>query len=500
MVAERATVRNTFMKYLSRLFETGDGRFAPASCLGIAMVYGLFRAWIIGIFCLLGEGAPYCSEPSEMAFLIAAALTACFVACNMKHKKLIQAVLLVSMSVAAGAVLVTVMEATTASLMVMGISLGVIFGCMTVMIAVPVLSLPYQSIVAFVAIGTVIAATAALGLVLLPTGWLTVFILVGAVLMMFFSSSILNNRDTSPATIQPERSFALPRFSFVRFLAALIVFVSTMRLFDSLLFASSAGHLTSAAALQFLGQIIAGVFVLIMLLVLHRRFPIASVYRYGLPAMALGFILLSLDLLFPVAVTLVSLGNEFFGLIGWVLMYMFAKHRGACMWKTLGIAFLVDYLSMAFGIATGIQFSVMGLFSLDSGMLATVSFLCVVLLVFVAVIVLPDGQIEMICFGRRMSQADAGLDLDTGTSLKKPTLEQRCSQVAQAHGLTSREAEVLVLLAQGRTLKVIARDLCISNGTVGTHIAKVYQKTGVHCQQALIDLVNEAGSRGRDAF
>lgn len=479
------------MRYLSRLFETGDGRFAPAFCLGIATVYGLFRAWIIGIFCLLGAGAPYCSEPSEMSFLIVAAFTACFVACNISHKKLIQAILLISIAVATGSVLVTVMEATTVSLMCMGISLGVVFGCMTVMIAVPVLSLPYQSIVAFVAIGTVIAATAALGLVLLPTLSLTVSVLVGAVLMVFFSSAVLNGKDTSPDIIQPDNSFALPRFSFVRFLVALVVFVSTMRLFDSILFASSAGHLTSGAALQFVGQIIAGVFVLVMLLMFHRRFPIASIYRYALPAMSLGFILLTLGLLSPVAVILVSLGNEFFGLIGWVLMYMFAKHRGVHMWKMVGIAFLVNYLSMAFGIAMGVQFSVMGLFSPEGGMLATVSFLCVVLLVFVAVIVLPDGQIETICFGRRLSQMDAEPGLDIGVTSGKPVLERRCDLVARTYGLTSRETEVLVLLAQGRTLKVIARDLCISNGTVGTHIAKVYQKTGVHCQQALIDLVNE---------
>ena len=46
-------------------------------------------------------------------------------------------------------------------------------------------------------------------------------------------------------------------------------------------------------------------------------------------------------------------------------------------------------------------------------------------------------------------------------------------------GLTSRESEVLALLAQGMPNKGIARELGISPKTVGNHIERVYSKLGV---------------------
>ena len=55
--------------------------------------------------------------------------------------------------------------------------------------------------------------------------------------------------------------------------------------------------------------------------------------------------------------------------------------------------------------------------------------------------------------------------------------------------LTPRESEVIVLLAYGRTLSIIARDLQIAKGTARTHIENIYRKLDVHKQQELIDLV-----------
>ena len=66
--------------------------------------------------------------------------------------------------------------------------------------------------------------------------------------------------------------------------------------------------------------------------------------------------------------------------------------------------------------------------------------------------------------------------------------------MARDFGLTPRESEVIVLLAYGRTLAIIARDLHIAQGTARTHIENIYRKLDVHKQQELIDLVeNHAG-------
>ena len=46
--------------------------------------------------------------------------------------------------------------------------------------------------------------------------------------------------------------------------------------------------------------------------------------------------------------------------------------------------------------------------------------------------------------------------------------------------LASREISVLRLLAEGKRHKEIARELCISERTVGNHIASIYNKLGIY--------------------
>ena len=47
-------------------------------------------------------------------------------------------------------------------------------------------------------------------------------------------------------------------------------------------------------------------------------------------------------------------------------------------------------------------------------------------------------------------------------------------------GLSRREAQVLRLLAAGRSTRVIAQALCLSPRTVQRHVANVYLKIGAH--------------------
>lgn len=69
------------------------------------------------------------------------------------------------------------------------------------------------------------------------------------------------------------------------------------------------------------------------------------------------------------------------------------------------------------------------------------------------------------------------------------TLDTTCEQLAQAHGLSPREADVLKLLARGRTTTRIQAELGISMNTVNTHVRHVFQKLGIHSRQELLDIV-----------
>lgn len=64
-----------------------------------------------------------------------------------------------------------------------------------------------------------------------------------------------------------------------------------------------------------------------------------------------------------------------------------------------------------------------------------------------------------------------------------------CTKVSQGYGLTAREAEILLLLARGRTAVTIAETLVIAPSTAKAHLRNIYAKLGVHTQQELIDLV-----------
>lgn len=63
--------------------------------------------------------------------------------------------------------------------------------------------------------------------------------------------------------------------------------------------------------------------------------------------------------------------------------------------------------------------------------------------------------------------------------------------VAASHGLSARETEIFLLLAQGRSRPYIRDTLFLSKNTVATHIRHIYEKLGIHSQQELIDLVEE---------
>jgi DNA-binding CsgD family transcriptional regulator len=66
----------------------------------------------------------------------------------------------------------------------------------------------------------------------------------------------------------------------------------------------------------------------------------------------------------------------------------------------------------------------------------------------------------------------------------------RCEYVANTYLLSSRETDVLYLLAKGRNAAYIAKNLFISEGTVHTHTWRIYRKMDVHTQQELMDLVD----------
>ena len=61
------------------------------------------------------------------------------------------------------------------------------------------------------------------------------------------------------------------------------------------------------------------------------------------------------------------------------------------------------------------------------------------------------------------------------------------------HGLTSRELEIAMLVAERLSNKAIAKALNISPHTARTHLANIYQKLGLKGRGELADFVREKG-------
>ena len=72
---------------------------------------------------------------------------------------------------------------------------------------------------------------------------------------------------------------------------------------------------------------------------------------------------------------------------------------------------------------------------------------------------------------------------------------EKLGEVAEAHGLTEREAEMLEYLAKGYSSKAIQQTLHISASTVSAHSGSIYRKLGVHSKEEVAAIVRDWDER-----
>jgi HD-GYP domain-containing protein (c-di-GMP phosphodiesterase class II) len=88
---------------------------------------------------------------------------------------------------------------------------------------------------------------------------------------------------------------------------------------------------------------------------------------------------------------------------------------------------------------------------------------------------LPSDQAAAVL---RSEAAVGRLDADAVDEVLAATGKPRRRRAAGPGGLTPREVEVLVLIARGRSTKQVATALGVTSKTAGTHIERIYSKTG----------------------
>jgi DNA-binding CsgD family transcriptional regulator len=82
----------------------------------------------------------------------------------------------------------------------------------------------------------------------------------------------------------------------------------------------------------------------------------------------------------------------------------------------------------------------------------------------------------------------------TDGGLSQSALDARSSRLAEQFNLSPREQEILTLLAQGRSVPFIQRQLILAPSTIKTHTRHIYDKLGINSKQQLIDMVQLADS------
>ncbi|MDQ1363860.1 MAG: two-component system, NarL family, nitrate/nitrite response regulator NarL [Pseudomonadota bacterium] len=77
----------------------------------------------------------------------------------------------------------------------------------------------------------------------------------------------------------------------------------------------------------------------------------------------------------------------------------------------------------------------------------------------------------------------------------EPVIEDKASAETPFSELTPRELEILCLLADGQSNKIIARNLGISDGTVKLHVKAILRKLNVHSRVEAAVIAVEQGLR-----
>lgn len=122
-------------------------------------------------------------------------------------------------------------------------------------------------------------------------------------------------------------------------------------------------------------------------------------------------------------------------------------------------------------------------------------FVCFALVVFLVVItsfaVFHPGPLSYV----RSVKMDAVLEARRASAIggePGALLHSKVERIAQEYDLASRQAEVLLCLAQGRNAGYIAQKFTISTHTAKSHIYNIYNKLNIHSQQELLDIVEVA--------
>ena len=216
------------------------------------------------------------------------------------------------------------------------------------------------------------------------------------------------------------------------------------------------------------------------------RFDFGAIYRIALPLMVAAFLVLpSLGFLNNAAsdFCVTASYTAFSILIMLILANMSYRYGISAIWL-FGIERGVRALFSLLGRETEAGFG-----AIDFGGVSSEFMLNAIVIILVV-------ALTMILFSEKELSSRWGVTFLGGSDaegdtviVKKQELANRCHETAKRYQLSQREEEVLLLLAQRKTVGAIEKELFIANGTAKTHIRHIYRKLDIHSRDELVELL-----------
>ena len=164
------------------------------------------------------------------------------------------------------------------------------------------------------------------------------------------------------------------------------------------------------------------------------------------------------------------------------------RRRGHRSTILFGCGFAILSLGEAVGLVVGALVA-----SIESTELTMLLLVCanVIVIVVILSIMRVNSTFQKMELAAALARRD-GDEPDAAAGAYAPSTGDVARAWAQRFGLSAREEEVAGLLLAGRNVPAIAEMLFISQSTVHTHVKHIYEKTGVHTRQELIDLRDDS--------
>lgn len=231
---------------------------------------------------------------------------------------------------------------------------------------------------------------------------------------------------------------------------------------------------------------------LVMWVSMHntRRWTLSTMYRWMLPTMVAGVALSQYAGPITLAgaclcLTMIHIGFE-------VSSKLFAVHLARRIKGAEAIAVSLVFACAALGGIAGCCGKIIVLLANVEARL-----LLLIVLFFFSTLVMAtinretfnDKVLSQETITRKSCKTKETSQESIALKATEAALKNQCDEAAAEYRLSTRESEVLFLLMQGRSRAYIREALFISKGTVDTHVAHIYSKTGVNSKDKLMHLI-----------